>query len=101
MSSAVPRFATSVVAAATRACSERFVNFGTTTAASTARITSTSSNSTSVKPRARLSRSKFLRFIVLTPVLPPVLMNQFLQLEKRQQHADDNHADHCGHHKQQ
>ena len=43
----------SVLAAVTRACSERPANFGTTTAASTARITSTSSSSISVNALAR------------------------------------------------
>ena len=91
------------------------VNFGTTSAASTPRMTSTSSSSIRVnaartRPGRRDSRMFDLRISLTTGTKGTnasghfftfrVSLNQVLEVEHRQQHADDDGADQAGHHEE-
>src|SRR5262245_43705075 len=76
----------SVPAAVMRACCERPVNRGSTMAASTTRITITSSSSMSVKARGCLRL-----FLIVGSSLDDVLKRK-----DRQQHADHDNADDHG-----
>src|SRR5687768_9515013 len=97
-----------LLAACLRASSPRLVNFGTTTAASTPRITST--RSSSIKLNALLVKDLFMSQSPVGWASPtashrwwavPTLLHQILQHEHRQQHADDDGADQAGHDEQQ
>src|SRR5690242_9392680 len=107
-SSAVSRLAMSVLAAALRAISDLLVNFGTTTAARIARITSTSSSSMSVKPvrsRGRRRSCRYAVFMVLILLSRSFthhsLLDHVLEVEHGQQHPDDDRPDDRSHHEQQ
>src|SRR5262249_33173610 len=82
-------------------------NFGTTRAASTARMTSTRRSSMSVKPD-RASAGAFLSVFVLLSFIPSIppkaqgfLVDQILKRENRQEHANDDCPDDPGHAKEE